>query len=520
MNSARFAPDGHTVVYSAVWDSGRSEVYSRRIDSPEALPLGHPSADLLAISPTSELALALDSRLLQDVHSWAGTLATVPLQAGTPRGQERDIAFADWTPDGRDLAIVRQSGGGDELQLPRGKVLYASAGRIYCARLSPAADRVAFIESLDGVMSAVVVVDRSGKKTVLADQFRRGLPSGMAWSPSGDEVWFGAIRSGITQEVHAVTLSGRRRLVYRESGSIRLLDVTRDGRVLVSRDRPGGRAFFRGQGDSVDRELGWLDDSYLTGLTADGRRVLLVEQGDGAGPEGSDLYVRETDGKPPMKLGPGDTYGFWGGDRFVASVGAAPPDIVLYPVPSGPPEKIAVKGVAISLVAGILPPDNRAVAFTGSEPSRPPRIWVVDRDGSKLRAISPEGVHALYGLAVPPDGASVIGTSETAFQGRAAAYPVAGGEPRVVEGLLEGEQIAGWTADGRGLYAYRANELPWKVVRVDPRTGARALVREIVPADRSGRMFVAYLFVTPDAKTYAYTTCRWQSELHLIGGLK
>ncbi len=89
-----------------------------------------------------------------------------------------------------------------------------------------------------------------------------------------------------------------------------------------------------------------------------------------------------------------------------------------------------------------------------------------------------------------------------------------------MKGLRDREALAGWAPDGQSFFAYNTGEAPWKVVLVDGRTGARTTVRDIVPAERAGRLLVAYVYVTPDGKAYAYTTCRWQSELHLIEGLK
>lgn len=47
-----------------------------------------------------------------------------------------------------------------------------------------------------------------------------------------------------------------------------------------------------------------------------------------------------------------------------------------------------------------------------------------------------------------------------------------------------------------------------------------ALVREITPADRAGRIMAFWALTTPDGKAFAYSTNIWQSELHLIEGLR
>ena len=119
----------------------------------------------------------------------------------------------------------------------------------------------------------------------------------------------------------------------------------------------------------------------MDGLTSDGRHVLISEEGDGAGPEGADLYIRETIENLPKvdRL----TFGFSANDTVVATVSLSSdsPGILLYPVASGTPERIAVKGVEVDMVAGLVPPDHRKIVFNGRAPSRGIRIWLADRDG-------------------------------------------------------------------------------------------------------------------------------------------
>ena len=64
VSAARFAPDGQTVVYSAEWEGRPAELFSVLLSSPESRPLGYSPAELLALSATSELAIALGSRPL------------------------------------------------------------------------------------------------------------------------------------------------------------------------------------------------------------------------------------------------------------------------------------------------------------------------------------------------------------------------------------------------------------------------------------------------------------------------
>ena len=54
ISTARFAPDGQTVVYSAAWNGRPFEIYATRPESPESRSLGLQKTNLLAVSPKGE----------------------------------------------------------------------------------------------------------------------------------------------------------------------------------------------------------------------------------------------------------------------------------------------------------------------------------------------------------------------------------------------------------------------------------------------------------------------------------
>src|SRR5262249_25144728 len=74
--SARFAPDGQTVVYSAAWEGQPARIYATRSGSVESRDLQLPDARILAVSSTGELAIQLGR---QAVWEASGTLSRVPL---------------------------------------------------------------------------------------------------------------------------------------------------------------------------------------------------------------------------------------------------------------------------------------------------------------------------------------------------------------------------------------------------------------------------------------------------------
>src|SRR5215470_2350248 len=214
---ARFAPDG-TVVYGAEWDGKPSELFTTRPGNPESRSLGLPPAGIFSISSSGEMALRLGA-------DFVGTLARAPLAGGAPRQVLEGVVAADWTPDGRALAVLRQVGDKRRLELPMGKVLYE--GRVpWSPRVSPRGDRVAFQEG-----SQISIVDLSGKKT---DLVRERYIDGLAWSPDG-EIWYAAAEGG-NSTIRAVTPGGRRRQLAAMPGNFSLDDIGPDGQLLLERD--------------------------------------------------------------------------------------------------------------------------------------------------------------------------------------------------------------------------------------------------------------------------------------------
>jgi eukaryotic-like serine/threonine-protein kinase len=240
--SARFAPDGQTIVYAAAWEGRPLELFSSRLDSPETRPLDLARATIFSVSAAGEMALGLGYRF-----PVGGMLARMPIAGGAPREVLDDVFEADWGPDGKDLAVIR-GGRLARIEYPIGKPIYESSGYATHVRVSPGGDAVAFIDHpvIGDTGGAVLLVDRAGRKRTLSDGWAEAW--GLAWKPDGSEVWFTSAKIGTAHEIEAASLDGKTRLVARVPGELRLHDIARDGRVLFAHgdDRVGAAAFRPG----------------------------------------------------------------------------------------------------------------------------------------------------------------------------------------------------------------------------------------------------------------------------------
>src|SRR5947207_3912684 len=169
IRSARFAPDGQTILYSPAWQGKPVDVFTARPEAPESRSMGLDRTQLMSISSAAEMAVLLDSKA---IGTWvtSGTLARAPLAGGAPREMLEQVQWADWAPDGSSLAVVRDRDGRNRLELPVGKPLYQTGGWIGHPRVSPKGDYVAFADHpLQGDDSgSLAVVDLNGNKKMLS----------------------------------------------------------------------------------------------------------------------------------------------------------------------------------------------------------------------------------------------------------------------------------------------------------------------------------------------------------------
>ncbi len=514
IQTARFAPDGQTVVYSAAWEGRPYELFSARLGSRESRPLGMVNAEILAISSTGEMAILLNRRVLGPLQS-VGTLARAPLAGGAPREVLENIQDATWSADGKQLLVVRYAAGRSRLEFPIGKVIYETPGIIYQARLSPKGDRIAFFERPPGFTGAwsLVIGDLAGKNRTLST-----WPSawGLAWFASGDEVWFSAAEQGAKVGLYAVTPGGRQRLVERTPDALAVRDVSSEGRVLLVRQSFRGGVLGLAPGETRERDFSWLDTSVAADLSADGKALLLLE----VQPTEKDIYLRRTDGSPAVLLG--ETDGFFAAlspdGKWVLSMRQMPtPQLTLLPTGAGEGQAVARGSIERYMWAGWLP-DGARVIFAGAEPGHDLRLYVQDVAGATPAPISPEGLRFTGNPCVSPDGRFVaVGSPAREVQ----LYPVSGETARPVPGSVGGDTPIRFSSDGRALYVSALNEVPVKVYRIELADGRRQLWKEIALSDVAGlRSGVDSLLMTPDGKSYFYGYARLLSEVYAVEGLR
>jgi serine/threonine protein kinase/WD40 repeat protein len=508
VRSARFSPDGETIVYSAAWDGRPPETFIATRRATEARPLGVPSSEVLAISKSTELAILLR----RDRVTGLGTLARVPLAGGMPREVAENVLQADWSPDGANLAIIRQLGDKTRVEYPIGTVKYETTHFVRDLRIAPDGKRLAIIEPSRGEFE-VAIID-NGAPVTIARGWPRGA-GGLAWSPDSSELWISGAAGSAPPALYAVNVdSGAVRLVSRLAGSIRIMDRAPSGEALISNGTWRAGLVWKNAAEELERDASWLDWSILAGLAPDGSSLLFSETREGGGAS-SAVYLRRADAPAPLHLGDGIGDGLSPDGKWVLAHQGA--KLVLIPTGTGQHRELKIDGAFDNGAAWL--PDSRRAIVSGAVGKDGYRLYVIDTLDETAKPVSPENIWSggTRAFATSPDGTIVAGMTADRT---VALYPLDGSAAMPLPSVQKAEIPIEWSADGTALFVYDPTALPARVYRVTIATGARELWKEFMPADPAGVYKIAPVLVTRDGNAYAYNAMRVLSELYVAEALK
>ncbi len=515
LTAARFAPDPRSSIYSASWEGSPQTVFISSPNSTESRDLGLAQTIVLAVSSGGQMAVLRHFRVSDNAFTHMGTLAQLSIGADAPRDLLDNVEEADWTPDGTALAVIHLSGGKRRVEYPIGKVLYETAGWISNLRFSPKGDRLAFIDHplLGDDGGVVSVVDLRGKKTDLTQSWASAM--GLAWVPSGDEVWFTATATGVSRPVHGVSLSGKVRELLSAPGTLTLHDVGPGGRALVTRDAMRAGAVGLAPGESKERDLSWQDWTVPSDLSPDGKTLLFVEAGEAGGGEYA-VFTRDTKGSSAVRLGQGTARalspdGQW---ALILRQNMSPQDFVLLPTGVGQQRPLPTPNIIPA--RGQFFPDSKQIVFDGHEAGHASRIYVMSLDGGPPRPISPEGFSLRGVRALSHDGKRVAAISNEGLS----LISIDGGEPQPLRGTQPGDVPLDWSSDGRTLLIGHRGETSCPVSRLDLQTGNITPWKTFSPSTVAGLVQSNCPGFSDDEQHYVFGYTWILSDLFLVENLK
>ncbi len=450
---------------------------------------------LLSVSSTGELAI-LNGEVL----------SRVPLSGGAPREVAEKVTEADWSPDGKEFAVIRHKGNRNVIEYPIDKPIYESSNRLGWLRVSPNGKDVAFFEYDQQYRSLNVM--HGGRKVVLSS--RLVLAAGLAWHPSGKEIWFSAARTGFDFPVYAATLDGNERLVLRIPGRVYVQDIGRDGTLLARHSFGRNEMTFHADG-KPDRDLGWLDYPQVAALSPGGDKILFTEIGEAA--QGKQIYFRSTSGTPAVNLGEGTASSFTKDGKYAVALSSGTVSGILL-LPMGTGQTRAVDFPGLTITAAVFQPAAQRIVAVGHPEGKGQRVYAQDLRSGETRAISDEFEPGSYGVA----GSGLVNMISGPGDSRVAITTGVGDGILIVEGDAVfpipgsgGYRVAGWCADGKSIWVFKVGS---GIGRMDIKTGAITGMRESPIKDAT------HLYVSEDGQAMVGGYLNNLSDEFLITGLK
>ena len=509
VTGARFAHGTTDVVYSARWQGAVSQVFNVRTGSTESLPLGQPNTSVLAVSSRQEVAVIQEPRLSSGFP--VGTLAAMQAGGGA-RQLANKVRSADYTSD--DATIVYADWDGERSQVVSsvgGPSIYRSQAMILGVRAAPRGNSIATFEVSAGAGgTGIRVFDRSGGQ---AREILRGEVSGFGWSPDGSEIIVSEQTGEGQSTISALSLDGRRRMLWRGPGRVELQDVAADGTLLVTMSDQETGVLVQRDGRPIATDFGWLDNSIALDVSpAADALVLTTVLGDAGS-----YFVRKLDGSPAVRIGAGSGLA-WSPDGTRILATKDPYHHVLVPVGPGASRELAHPDVWS--IWGWFLSDGR-ILINGRARDGSWRFFLMDMSG-RVTPIGPDGADHWIGQHVVSDDDKLVAGFPSGKNSIAPGivFPIDGGPTMTVKGMAPTEAVIRFTPDSRGLLVYDRDTLPVRIYAVDFRTGERTLWREFSPPDPTGIDGFPQIVMTSGGSVVGYNYHRVLSTLYLISGVK
>jgi eukaryotic-like serine/threonine-protein kinase len=358
---------------SAAWEGGENQLFMVRTNDPGSRPLGLKNAEILSISKNGELAIRLNTVEFGG-YAQTGTLARVSLNGGSPREVLENVQDADWSMDGENLAVIRRVPETLHwrLEYPIGKILLDSINWISHPKISPDGKWVAFADHENPAgddQGSVAVIGLDGHEKKLASGW--SSLEGILWSRDGSEVWFSASDTGSSENLRGVTLSGKMRTIANVPGGMWLEDARAGELLTIARQE---RLKIRGMapGAKAETELGWLGWSYFRDISRDGKKILFEEQADGGGPNYT-VFLRDTDGSPPVRMGEGRGQAISPDGKWVITAPLRSNELSLVPTGAGETRRLTHDNINYGIVRFL--PDGTHLLASGIEPGHGARDY-------------------------------------------------------------------------------------------------------------------------------------------------
>jgi DNA-binding winged helix-turn-helix (wHTH) protein/WD40 repeat protein len=505
--TARFSPEQGKILYTAKWKPGERITYLLDLKDTSSRALPFVPGTLEAVSSRGDLLFTSRNSLRADP---ASALSLVSAAGGDSRVIAKEAREADFDRSGRKLAIVRQNGSASTIEFPAGHAIYQSTGWISSVRVAPCGTIVAFLEHpvSDDDGGHVRIARLNGTSRLMTGEW--GSIDGLAWSPSGDEIWFTASKASGPKNLYSVSENGRLRQISNSPLALRILDVSSAGRALVSLDDYRVTMMAALPGSPTETDLSKFDFSLVEDISSDGKLVLFTEGGAGGGQHYT-AFVYNQQTRESMRVGAGRGVALSPDKKSVLMID--PEDrgvLTLVPIGSGQPKRISGEGFLYQW-ARFAGRDGKKLIVGGSYPGSPAMVATQAMDGGN--PVKLDGIPYMDHVAVSRDGLRMAGLTTN---GESLALDL--GSQKLLEKLPRSASLpVTWSPDGHCLYALTSSG-SGEVLRTNLETGETALWKSLGPKEVTGFIGLANVVAVPDLGAYAYSPAWDLSRLYVVDG--
>ena len=248
-------------------------------------------------------------------------------------------------------------------------------------------------------------------------------------------------------------------------------------------------------------------------MTPDGHRVLFEEEGDGGGANYT-VFLRDTDGSPPSRIGEGLAMAISADAKWAITRPAKGGNLNLVPTGAGETKALTHDNVSYTTVRFLS--DHKRLLAEGIEAGHGSRDYVIDLATGDSKPITPEGTSGV--LLTPDSQATFVRQAD----GKTGIWPIEGGGIRLIPGLDSEYRVVDWSPDGKLLYVVptHGGGRTRKVFRVGVATGKIEFWKVFGPEADAAIDTIGRVHFSRDGTAYAYIYVKTLSQAFVVTGLK